>query len=175
MRIFLIGYMGSGKTKIGKLMASQMGYTFIDMDQQLEARYGMTVSGIFETFGEAEFRKAERICIENFINTEQVIISTGGGAPCHNDNMALMKSIGKTVYLNVPADELILRLSEPRRKEKRPLLSGLSDSELSDYINKTLNARTAFYEMADIITTGAASPEQVVSDIMNSLYGRTII
>ena len=175
MRIFLIGYMGSGKTKIGKLMASQMGYTFVDTDQQLETRYKMSVSGIFETLGETEFRKAERACIENLTRTEQVIISTGGGVPCHNDNMALMKSTGKTVYLNVPVAELISRLSEPRRKEKRPLLAKLSDSELSEYINKTLNARLPFYEMADIIIDGSSNPERVVSDIMNSLYGRTVI
>ncbi len=170
MRIFLVGFMGSGKTKIGKLMAQHLGYSFVDMDQQLEARFGMSVSRIFSELGEATFRAAEREWIDNLAQSEQLIIATGGGTPCQANNMSRMMELGKTVYLKVSEIALYTRLSEPRRKAKRPLLAELSDEELKAYIYKTIAAREPFYQQAHIEVNGSLPAEEVVSDIMRKLF-----
>ncbi len=153
--------MGSGKTRIGKVMAQHLGYAFIDMDQQLEARFGMSVSAIFAELGETAFREAEKEWIENLAHSEQLVISTGGGTPCYGNTMEQMNTLGKTVYLQV---------SETRRKAKRPLIANLPDEELKAYISKTLAQRAPFYQKANITVNGSLPVEEVVPEIMRKLY-----
>ncbi len=170
MRIFLVGFMGSGKTRIGKVMAQHLGYAFVDMDQQLEARFGMTVSEIFAELGETAFREAEREWIDNLAQSEQLVISTGGGTPCYGDTMEKMNKLGKTVYLQVSDLGLYTRLSEPRRKAKRPLIADLPDKELKAYVCNTLALRAPFYQKAHITVNGMLPVEEVVPEIMRKLF-----
>jgi len=148
-RIFLIGYMGAGKTTVGHELAKQMELTFIDLDLYIEARYHKTIRELFAEKGEADFREIERKALHEVADFEDVLVSTGGGAPCFFDNIDFMVSTGTTVYLKVSADELAARL-EPC-KQTRPIIQHLSGDELKQFIEKNLEKREPFYSKASII------------------------
>ncbi|HOR39786.1 MAG TPA: shikimate kinase, partial [Paludibacteraceae bacterium] len=97
-RIFLIGYMGAGKTTIGEQLAERLGYKFLDMDHVIEEKMQQSVSQIFSEKGEEEFRRLERECLEEISTEQNVVVATGGGAPCFYDNMERMNAYGLTVY-----------------------------------------------------------------------------
>ncbi len=146
-RIFLIGYMGSGKSTIGKLLAEKLGYSFIDMDTHIEEKHFKTVSQIFAEKGETEFRLLEQQCLHEVAEFENVVISTGGGAPCFFDNMHYMNTHGLTIYLKFTAAELAKRL-EASQANKRPLLANLKGRELQQFIAHGLSKRELFYKQA---------------------------
>jgi len=146
-RIFLIGYMGSGKTTIGKLLASSLGYSFVDMDAHIEEKHFKTVSQIFAEKGEAEFRLLEQKCLHEVAEFENVVISTGGGAPCFFDNIAYMNAHGLTIYLKLTPAELAERL-ELVGVSKRPLLANRKGEELRRFIEEGLTKREPFYSNA---------------------------
>lgn len=148
-RIFLIGYMGAGKTTVGKDLAKRMGLSFIDLDCYIEARYHRTVGQIFAEKGEEAFRDIERRMLHEVAMFEDVLISTGGGAPCFFDNMEFMNRTGKTVFLNVHPDVLFRRLRIA--KQQRPILQGKEDEELMDFIIQALEKRAPFYTQAQYI------------------------
>lgn len=148
-RIFLVGYMGAGKTTMGKALSGHMGLSFIDLDHFIENRYHKTVRQLFEEKGEDTFREIERNALLEVSDFEDVIISTGGGAPCFHGNMEFMKAKGITVYLKATPDELAKRVS--LSKNTRPILMGLSGEELMLFITDALQKRCCFYEQADII------------------------
>ena len=141
-RIFLIGYMGAGKTTVGKDLAKRMGLSFIDLDCYIEARYHKTVGQIFAEKGEAAFRDIERRMLHEVAMFEDVLISTGGGAPCLNET-------GSTVYLKVSVEELAKRLEIC--KSTRPVLKGRSGDELVAFIAESLEKRTPHYMKASIV------------------------
>lgn len=154
MIIYLIGYMGSGKTTIGKNVAEKLNWKFVDMDEIIEKKYEMPVSEIFRFFGENEFRGTEQEVLQELSkSTENCIISTGGGSPCFFDNIEVMKNTGKTVYLNFTAEELSERLYATNLK-KRPILANLQRSDLLDFINENLKRRELFYNQAQIEIKG---------------------
>ena len=109
-RVFLVGYMGAGKTTVGKELAKLAGLSFIDLDYYIEGRYHKAVSQIFAERGEEAFREIERNMLHEVAEFEDVLISTGGGAPCFFDNMEFMNASGTTVYLKVSVEELAKRL-----------------------------------------------------------------
>jgi shikimate kinase len=146
-RIFLIGYMGSGKTTIGKLLAHKMGYSFVDMDAHIEEKYFKTISQMFAEKGEDEFRQLEQKSLHEVAEFENVIIATGGGAPCFFDNMEFMNERGLTIYLKLTANELAERL-ELIGTSKRPLLAGKNSVELREFIAEGLAKREPYYEKA---------------------------
>jgi shikimate kinase len=154
-RIFLIGYMGSGKTTIGKLLAKHHGFTFIDMDVYIEKKYFKSISQIFATHGEEHFREIERKCLHEVAMFENTVIATGGGTPCFYDNIDIMNEAGITVYLKYSAEELTLRLSSATHK--RPLIAEKNADELLEFISKTLLAREAFYSQAQHVIFGSES------------------
>ncbi|MGL4520054.1 MAG: shikimate kinase [Phocaeicola sp.] len=145
-RIFLIGYMGSGKTTLGKAFAHSCGLTFIDLDWHIEERYRKSVSQLFAERGEEGFREIERLMLHEVGEFEDVVISTGGGAPCFFDNMAYMNQMGKSVYLEVSPQRLFKRLKVA--KQQRPLLANKTDKELMDFICEALQKRESFYKQA---------------------------
>jgi shikimate kinase len=151
-RIFLIGFMGSGKTTQGSRLARQIGYRFIDMDQLIEETAGMTVPEIFNDHGEKVFRKWERDILLEQCKGEQLVISTGGGAPCHSDMMDLMNTHGTTIYLEMSPAALRDRLIHSRTE--RPLVKGKSPEELLDFISKLLKEREEYYKRASLIVNG---------------------
>jgi len=148
-RIFLIGYMGSGKTTFGRLIAKSQNLMFLDLDTFIEEKYLKSVSELFDEVGESEFRKMERDALREVCRFENCLIATGGGTPCFFDNMELMNKAGETIYLRTSIDELVDRLKLSR--SKRPLLSQQSDAELKEHISQMLNKREACYMRAKFI------------------------
>ena len=149
VRIFLTGYMGAGKTTLGKAFAHQMNIPFIDLDWYIEERFHKTVGELFAERGETGFRELERNALHEVAEFENVIISTGGGAPCFFDNMEFMNRMGKTVFLNVHPDVLFRRLRVA--KQQRPILQGKQDDELKAFIVQALEKRAPFYRQAQYV------------------------
>ncbi|MCD8268794.1 MAG: shikimate kinase [Parabacteroides sp.] len=148
-RVFLIGYMGAGKTTVGKDLAGRMGLSFIDLDCYIEGRYHKTVGQIFAEKGEEAFRDIERRMLHEVSMFEDVLISTGGGAPCFFDNMEFMNGAGTTVYLKVSVEELAKRLETC--KTTRPVLKGRFGEELRTFIGESLEKRNPYYMKVSVI------------------------
>ena len=161
MRIFLTGYMGCGKSTIGRKVAAQMGINFIDLDKYIEERYFKSVPDIFAQEGEAAFRLKERQALLEVSEFEEIVVGTGGGAPCFFDNMQLMNQAGITIYLAPDNETLACRLL--RSKTDRPLIAGKSKEELLIFIQQALEKRAPFYEQSKIIIRGKNDvlPEEV--------------
>ncbi len=151
-RIFLIGFMGSGKSTHGSKLARKIGYDYVDMDQLIEETAGMTIPGIFKEHGEQVFRKWEHDILLELCSRVNVVVSTGGGAPCHNDMIRIMNDHGCTVYIKLPPDALKDRLLNS--KTERPLIKGKSESELLEYISTLLGIREEFYRQARYTVNG---------------------
>ena len=152
-RIFLIGYMGSGKTTVGQLLAARLGYSFIDMDAYIEEKQIKTVHQIFIELGEPEFRLLEQHCLHEIAAIDHVVISTGGGAPCFFDNIKYMNIHGISIYLKLSPEQLAERLEESHAN-KRPLLAGRKGEELLRFIREGLTIREPFYSQASYSVTG---------------------
>ena len=148
-RVFLIGYMGAGKTTVGKVLSERLGLSFIDLDHYIEGRYHKTVGQLFAERGEDEFRDIERRMLREVAMFEDILVSTGGGTPCFFDNMDFMNESGKTVYLKVSVDELAKRLEIC--KTTRPVLKGRSGDELKQFIDEKKQKREPFYTKASLV------------------------
>lgn len=144
--IFLLGYMGCGKSTLGRAVSRATGLEFIDLDHYIENRFHATVSEIFAARGEEGFRRAEQSMLEEVSQFADVIVACGGGTPCFYDNMDVMNRRGTTVWLNTPIERLYERLQ--RNRGKRPILAGKSDAELMDFIIDALRARERYYSRA---------------------------
>lgn len=145
-RIFLVGYMGSGKTTLGHALAKELNIQFVDLDSYIEERLCKSISQIFAEKGESGFREIERRLLSEVGEFEDVVISTGGGTPCFFDNIDYMNNQGATVFLDVPVERLFIRLSIARKK--RPLIMGKSDDELRSFIIEQLEKRMPYYSKA---------------------------
>jgi len=145
-RIFLIGYMGAGKTTLGKAFARALGLSFIDLDWYIEERFHKTIRELFTERGEEAFRDLERRMLHEAGEFEDVVISVGGGTPCFFDNVDYMNSVGETVFLDVDIHVLFRRLKIA--KQQRPLLDGKTDEELMTFIQEALQKRLPFYTRA---------------------------
>ncbi|MGB8491247.1 MAG: shikimate kinase [Bacteroidales bacterium] len=148
-KIFLIGFMGSGKSTTAKKLASKLGWTFIDLDQKIEEKAGKRITQIFSGEGEDWFRRLESETLREAISAEHAVISTGGGTPCYSVNMDLMVSSGLTVYLKMTPEQLRNRLSHST--STRPLLKGMKEDELLGFIERKLDEREKWYLKARII------------------------
>ncbi len=146
IRIFLTGYMGAGKTTLGKALAKELNLSFVDLDWCIEERYHKTVGELFAERGEEGFRELERKMLHEVGEYENVIVSTGGGTPCFFDNMDYMNRCGKTVYLDVHPDVLFRRLRVAQHQ--RPILRGKNEEELKEFIVEALGKRACFYTQA---------------------------
>jgi shikimate kinase len=165
MRIFLTGFMGSGKTTIGPSLATQLGYKFIDQDELIEKHYNMSVGEVFAKFGEAKFRKTERHVLVEVVTSDNLVISTGGGAPCFFNNMEFMNRYGLTVYLRAEPLTLVNRLK--KLTDTRPLLKGKTEEVLMQFITDKLNEREPFYQKATLnIQTDSLNAAQVIDKIV---------
>lgn len=155
-RVFLVGFMGSGKTTIGKHLAKDMKWQFIDMDDYFEKKHECKIKEFFAKYGEAQFRIAENEVVKELATQENVVVATGGGAPCYYDNMEIMNAAGATIYINVEPRDLAKRLKNA--KADRPLLADKSDEELLDYITSKLNERDGHYRKAHMTVDGEHLP-----------------
>ncbi|MFI3330334.1 MAG: shikimate kinase [Rikenellaceae bacterium] len=165
MVVFLIGYMGCGKSTIGKKLSSLLGWKFVDMDHAIEQEQGMSIAQIFEQKGELAFREMEREWLKKQAVGENEIVATGGGVPCFNGNMELINSLGLSVYLKLEATKFTTRISL-RGREKRPLLRGMNDEQLTNFVTEKLKEREPYYEKAKIlIDINGRSDEYITSHI----------
>jgi shikimate kinase len=150
--IYIIGFMGSGKSTAGKKLSGVLGWTFIDIDRKIEEVAGKTIPQIFAGDGEDVFRKIESDVLNSINPGEGTIVSTGGGTPCHGNNMDLMLRTGLTVYLKMTPEQLTYRLLESTAV--RPLIKNVSDEQLPEFIEKVLSVREKYYSRAEIIIDG---------------------
>ncbi|MEP7237631.1 MAG: shikimate kinase [Ferruginibacter sp.] len=148
-KIFLIGFMGSGKTYWGKIWAEQLGFTFYDLDEVIETGEGRSIAAIFEKEGEDHFRKLETTALQTFAEKDNCLIACGGGTACFNNNLNRMNEMGLTVYLSASPQYILNRIID--EKEKRPLINKLNAAELLFFIEQKLKEREPFYKQAQII------------------------
>lgn len=169
MIISLIGYMGSGKSHISKLLGKKIKIEVFDLDKEISRKNKMTISEIFEKKGEIFFRKAEKESLEELLaSKENCILSVGGGTPTFYNNMDLLNEKSITFYLRANINTLTERLK--KQKEKRPLIAKIADENLPEFIAKHLFERNAFYNKAQyIIDTDYKSPDEIVDKIATIL------
>lgn len=176
MIVFLIGFMGSGKTTIGKSLAKQLNYGFVDMDTAIELETGQKISELFSKFGEAYFRQLEKDWLLQF-KGENVIVSVGGGTPCFNDNLAVMKQKGTSIFLSVPIKMMAQRVQQA--KNTRPLIEPYVNDfdSLVAFMNKLLTERMPFYNEADIIfeaSNMSANKKELLADMVKRVGQRKL-
>lgn len=147
--IVLVGFPGSGKTTLGRHLAKYLKLQFSDLDTKIEERYHSSIPHIFEKYGESAFRECEYNTLAELLGQQNVLIATGGGAPCFNNAMQLINAQATSVYLKLSEDILLERLLISHKK--RPLTQNLDKEELKQYIHKTLQERAPYYEQASII------------------------
>jgi shikimate kinase len=171
MRVYLVGYMGSGKSRTGREAAERMKCRFIDLDDVFEERYRISVLDFFDKYGETMFRNIERNLLHDTIHEDNVIIATGGGTPCFFDNMDFINRNGTSIYIKPGNDSLVRRLMIVRKK--RPLLKDVSKEKLADFIFQQLTERELFYSRAHYKIEGpdisAEGIIRLISDLRSAI------
>ena len=170
MKIVLIGYMGSGKTTVGKLLAAELNVKFMDLDEYIESRLNEKIARIFETKGELYFRKKESELLNEILDDDRdLVIAVGGGTPCYGVNMDIILDKTPLVfYLKLSIASLTERLH--KEKEHRPLIAHLGDEDLPEFIGKHIFERGVFYSRANYTVLGDNRlPEDVKDEILTLL------
>jgi len=170
MKIVLLGYMGSGKTTIGKLLAKCLSVKFLDLDHYIEEAEGSTISSLFAAKGELYFRKKESFYLKQILTKEDdFVLSTGGGTPCYGENIQIITNANiKSFYLSMQLHDLTARLI--KEKEGRPLISALEDKEIAEFVGKHLFERSYYYHQANVvIDCSRKSVDFIVEDIRTYL------
>ena len=169
--IFLVGYMGSGKTTVGQLLAEKLGFKHIDLDDAIELSTKSSIPVLFETLGEAGFREIEKKLLRSYAAKKKLVISTGGGCAAYDDNIQWMNEQGISVYLRCHPGVLFHRIAP--EKHKRPLLSKLEDVDIMDYLLSSIKKRLPFYTKSTITTNGELAPIIVTNNIIKELSDAT--
>jgi shikimate kinase len=164
MKVVLIGYMGSGKTTVGKLIAQELGCEFIDLDDYIESSLNEKITHIFKTKGELYFRKKESELLNEILDDNRdLVIALGGGTPCYGVNMdTILQKTNLVFYLKLSIASLTERLN--KEKEHRPLISHLKDEDLPEFIGKHLFERGVYYSRANYTVTGDHKDSELVKD-----------
>jgi len=164
-RIYLVGMPGAGKTVFGRRLANQLGWQFVDLDEWIVESAGLSIADIFTGSGEAIFRKIEQECLHKTAELNQTVISSGGGTPCHFENMEWMNEHGLTVFLDIPVDVIAGRLLQSGSHAKRPLLAESQNlNSLENKLSNLLISRSPFYLKSKVRLTSpndAAVMDQV--------------
>ncbi|WP_374460946.1 shikimate kinase [Chryseobacterium taeanense] len=170
MIISLVGYMGSGKSHISKILSEKLNFKLIDLDKEISKRNKLSISEIFAKKGEISFRKLEREALEEILATEEnVILSLGGGTPAYYNNMEIINANSKSIFLRASIATLSERLV--KQKEKRPLIANIPDEDLPEFIAKHLFERNIFYSKAQFsVNTDNREPDAIVVEIIEKLY-----
>ncbi len=161
-KIILIGYMGAGKSTLGKQLSAELGVPYFDLDQAVGQFFGMTISDFLNKKGELAFREAEKMVLERLLLNDKFVLATGGGTPCYYDNMDLMNKNGFTIYLQCPTSVLVDRLLP--EKSTRPLISHIEDSKLADFVGNHLLERNPYYQKAQAKVNSHS--EEVFADLL---------
>lgn len=173
MKIFLVGFMGCGKSYVGRRLAAKFSFQFVDVDSIIENTEGATIAHIFTTEGEPYFRQLESNTLKGLGKWDNIVIATGGGAACFRNNMEWMNEQGLTVYLKATPELLLSRLKN--ETNHRPILGGRTDDDLLHFIETKVAERAQFYEQATITIEQKTDGDQVVSDIVDALYNRVSV
>ena len=147
-RIYLVGYMGAGKTTVARRLANHLGWEVVDTDAMFEEKYRISVCDFFNKYDEPLYRKLESEVLKSTADLENVVVSTGGGTACYFDNMDWMNQHGLTVFLRISQKAVVDRLLHAKRK--RPLAEGKTESELTEFVTRHYTERLPFYEQAKI-------------------------
>lgn len=166
MKVFIIGFMGCGKTTWGRKLANHLGVDFLDLDHVFEAKVGKTITEYFTEYGQDAFREMESTILKETEYPEKVVVSTGGGLPCFFDNMAWMNTNGKSLYIKLSPKTLAERLD--KGKTTRPLILGKHGDELVEFIAEKLSERESFYEQATHIVNGIDMSVELLADTLKS-------
>ena len=170
--IYLVGYMGAGKTTAGRLLAEKLGWQFVDLDEAFKEIHGYTTAEYIRTFGIEDFRKKEKYVVEDIADAapfEKVIYATGGGYPCWEDNMDCLRELGTSIYIRWKPEHLAKRLALTDLSE-RPVLQGRTEKELLSFIAPQLEAREPFYSRAHHILDVEICDEDSDERIAQELY-----
>jgi shikimate kinase len=172
MKIFLTGYMGSGKSVIGEMLAKKLNYKYVDLDNQIELIQGKSINAIFEDKGELYFRKLEAQILDDILeNNSNMIISLGGGTPCYGNNLERISAQkdSLSIYLKASVETLLARLFV--EKIHRPVISHLETREaLEEFIRKHIFERAYYYKQSDLsIAVDEKTPETIVAQIIEKL------
>ncbi|MDO5970070.1 shikimate kinase [Flavivirga aquimarina] len=173
MIVVLIGYMASGKSTLGKILANKLNYDFIDLDDYIEEKEQLLVSDIFKYKGEIYFRKIETLYLKELLNNNtKLVLSLGGGTTCYSNNMDFIKNSPnvKSIYLKALIPTLVARLKN--EKNKRPLIAHIKTDELlTEFIGKHLFERTPFYSLSEVtITTDNKTEEDIIEELVLQLF-----
>jgi len=161
-RVILVGFMGCGKSTLGKKLANKLSVPFIDSDAEIENHFQKSIGELFAEYGESHFRELEREYIEALDLREDFVLATGGGMPCFGENMDRLNATGTTFYLERSPKELSHRLANA--KTQRPLISGMEKEELLEFIENKLQEREEYYKKANVILSrNEQSPEGIMS------------
>jgi shikimate kinase len=168
MRIYLVGYMGSGKSTIGRELANRLGLTWIDLDDEFETRYKISIPDFFNKYSENAFREIEHKILNDISLTSDVVVSTGGGSPCYHDNMKLMNQTGITVYLEASPELLISRIELSARK--RPLFQKMQGEDFLQKITQHIESREMFYKQSKIIFAAEKPDIETLKNNIQQFY-----
>ena len=149
--IVLVGFSGAGKSTVGRRLAERQTMNFIDLDVYIEEKYHTAIPLLFQRYGESAFRTLEYSALQEVLTTENTVIAVGGGTPCHGDAMSLINARAHSIYLKLTEDQIVNHLLHS--KKKRPLTNHLSESELREYVRKTLAVREPYYLRAQEVWT----------------------
>ena len=162
-KIILMGFMGCGKSTIGRLLAKKLGYEFIDLDDAIQQDSEKTISEIFEKYGESHFRKLESKVLKKVVaSNKDIVLALGGGTPCFNNNLKLVNK-HPSVYINCGVDVLNARLE--KEKKHRPIIANQSSAGLRKFIASKLGERRAYYKQATYTVVGSRKIRDVVNRI----------
>lgn len=165
--VFLIGFMGSGKSHWGKIWAEANQLAFVDLDAVIEQDTGKTVAEIFELYGEAHFRDLEADTLRACAGLENTLVACGGGTPCFHENMQWMNEHGSTIYIACTSSEILTRVL--LEKEKRPLLKKLNQAELLFFIETKVKEREPFYTQASLTVQSGSLTEASFAEIISTI------
>ena len=175
--IYLVGYMGAGKTTAGKLLADKLGWHFVDLDEAFKEIHGLSTADYIRTYGIDDFRRKEKYVLEDIADQapfEKVIYATGGGYPCYEDNMECLRELGTSIYIRWKPEHLAKRLSLTDLSD-RPVLQGRTEEELLAFIAPQLEAREPFYKKAnhvlDVDICDELSDERIAQELYEFIAG----
>jgi shikimate kinase len=169
MKIYLIGYMASGKSKLGKELSGMTGLSFVDLDEVFEEKYRIGIVDFFDKYGDTAFRQIEHQLLLETEFLENTIIATGGGTPCSDENIRFIKAHGISIYIEMDVADLTGRLKSVKRK--RPLLKNVPLDDLEQFIRNQLVEREPYYLQADHIIEGPVDELEALADLIKRLTG----
>jgi len=168
--VYLLGFMGCGKTTVGKKLAASLKWNFIDLDRKIEEKTGLTVGELFTTKGEEHFREIEAATLRELTFDTNCVVAAGGGTPCFKDNMDFMLNNGYTICLKLTPAQLAARLKTVAGS--RPLLRNIPESELPDFIEKKLAERSQWYEKSHLVTDGFSADISLIKRQIQSYFDK---